>query len=181
MRTVKFNEISYSIVDKENIVSMYFQATILKGDYTVDEIVEDALSAEEINVYEDGLNVAIYSGYDRLNAASMYEVNGEMVVSLELLNTDFDQRLNDLDDSVQAVEQIQNEHSASIAELTPYVDTAVAYFNESEKTFYNVPNGNVTVWFDNYNGTYSISRISNRVIVSFEPLTQNTNITISVK
>lgn len=180
MRTVKFNDISYSLVDHENIISLYFQATILKGDYTVDEIVEDALSAEEIKVYENDEQVAIYRGYDRLNAASMYDVSDGRVVSLELLNADYEQRLNDLSSVVSDMQQIQNEHSEAIEELTPYVDSATAYFNESEKTFYNVPEGNISVFFDNYNGSYSVSRVSDRVTVSFDTLTQSTSITISV-
>ena len=69
----------------------------------------------------------------------------------------------------------------SVSDITPYTETKAAYFNESEKTFYNVPEGNVTVLFDNYNGDYSVKRIMDRVIVSFETLKQQSNITISVK
>lgn len=65
--------------------------------------------------------------------------------------------------------------------LTPYTDTKTAYYGEKEKTFYNVPQGgNVTVMFDNYNGNYSVSRIMDRVTVSFDTLTDSTQITISV-
>lgn len=181
MRTIKFNTISYPIMDRENIISLYFQATIIKGNYTVDEIVEDALSAEEIKIYENEEQVATYRGYNDLNAASMYETNNEMVVSLELLSTDFEQRLNALNGRVSIVEDVQNEQAESIEELTPYIDSATAYFNEDEKTFYNVPEGNISVFFDNYNGSYSVNRVSDRVTVSFDTLTQSTNITISVR
>lgn len=68
-----------------------------------------------------------------------------------------------------------------VNELTPYTDTKTAYYNENEKTFYNVPSGNVTVLFDNYNGNYSVSRVTDRVTVSFDTLTEQTNITISIK
>ena len=67
-----------------------------------------------------------------------------------------------------------------LIELTPYTETKTAYYLEKEKTFYDVPNGNLTVYFDNYNGSYSVSRIANRVTVSFDTLTESTNITISV-
>ena len=65
--------------------------------------------------------------------------------------------------------------------LTPYTETKTAYYGEKEKTFYGVPQGgNVTVMFDNYKGNYSVSRIMDRVTVSFDTLTDSTNITISV-
>ena len=65
--------------------------------------------------------------------------------------------------------------------LTPYTETKTAYYNENNKTFYNIPDGNVSVLFDNYNGSYSVSRTVDRVTVSFDTLTEATNITISVK
>lgn len=69
----------------------------------------------------------------------------------------------------------------SIGNLTPYTDTKVAYYGEKEKTFYGVPQGgNVTVMFDNYKGDYSVSRIMDRVTVSFDALSDSTQITISV-
>lgn len=69
----------------------------------------------------------------------------------------------------------------SVNDVTPYTETRTAYYDESEKTFYNVPEGNVTVFFDNYFGDYSVKRIMDRVIVSFEKMKQQSNITISVK
>lgn len=71
--------------------------------------------------------------------------------------------------------------SNKVVSITPYTETKTAYYNESEKTFYNVPSGNVTVLFDNYGGDYSVSRVSDRLTVSFDTLTEQTNITISVK
>lgn len=65
--------------------------------------------------------------------------------------------------------------------VTPYTETKTGYYGESEKTFYNVPNGAVTVFFGNYNTDYSISRVSDRVTVSFDTLTEQTDITIKVQ
>jgi hypothetical protein len=65
--------------------------------------------------------------------------------------------------------------------LTPYKDTAKAYFNETEKIFYNVPEGNLSVFFTNYNGDYSTSRVNDRVTISFDALTEATDITIMVQ
>lgn len=67
-----------------------------------------------------------------------------------------------------------------VTQITPYTETKTAYYNEKEKTFYNVPNGNVTVYFSNYEGNYSVSRVSDRLTVSFDTLTEQTDITISI-
>lgn len=64
-----------------------------------------------------------------------------------------------------------------IVELTPYTETKVVYYGETEKTFYDVPEGNLTVYGLS---SYSVSRISNRLILTFEPLLTNINVTISI-
>ncbi len=74
-----------------------------------------------------------------------------------------------------------DETSNKVDEITPYKETKTAYFNEKEKTFYNVPQGNILVQFSNYQGSYAINRIADRVTVSFDQLTENTDITITIK
>lgn len=69
----------------------------------------------------------------------------------------------------------------SIDNITPYTETKTAYYNESEKTFYGVPDGNISVLFSNYNGDYEVSRVVDRVTVKFDTLKDKTNITIEVK
>ena len=69
----------------------------------------------------------------------------------------------------------------SVSDVTPYTETKTAYYNESEKTFYGVPEGNIEVYFDNYNGQHTIKKVADRVTVIFDTLKQNTNITISIK
>lgn len=68
----------------------------------------------------------------------------------------------------------------SISDITPYTATQTAYYGESEKVFYGVPSGNVTVFFNNFNGDYSVQRIEDRVTVSFDTLIDNATISISV-
>lgn len=68
-----------------------------------------------------------------------------------------------------------------VQNLTPYTETKIGYYDETEKTFYGVPGGNVTVFFDNYSGDYSVSRREDRLTISFDRLTAQTNITISIK
>jgi hypothetical protein len=69
----------------------------------------------------------------------------------------------------------------SVSEITPYTDTKTAYYGEKEKTFYNVPQGNILVQFSNYQGSYAVNRIADRLTVTFEQLTDNTDITITIK
>lgn len=103
-----------------------------------------------------------------------------------------EQRLSNLENLVNAIsKKIDNNkfytdadvsgNRASISNITPYTETKTAYYGEKEKTFYNVPSGNVTVIFSNYTGNYSVSRISDRVTVSFDTLTEQTEVTINVK
>lgn len=67
----------------------------------------------------------------------------------------------------------------SISDITPYTVTQTAYYGESEKVFYNVPQGNITVFFDN--NDYSVSRLDGTVTISFEAVTENTDITIMIQ
>lgn len=61
--------------------------------------------------------------------------------------------------------------------ITPYKETKTAYIGDTEVTFYDVPNGNVTVYFNN---SYELKRIGDRIEISFDPLEDITEITISV-
>ena len=69
----------------------------------------------------------------------------------------------------------------SIDAVTPYKETKTAYYGEKEKTFYNVPAGNTSVFFDGYSGSYSVDRVQNRLIVKFDPLDKETKITIMIQ
>lgn len=74
-----------------------------------------------------------------------------------------------------------NSMSAQISNITPYEQTKRAYYGENEKVFYGVPNGNVSVFFDNYSGEYSVNRTDDRLTITFPKLTDMTNISISVQ
>lgn len=73
-----------------------------------------------------------------------------------------------------------DDNSNNIKTLTPYTETKTGYYGETYKTFYDVPDGKVTVYFDNYQGDCIINRNSKNIMVSFEALTVQTNITISI-
>lgn len=68
-------------------------------------------------------------------------------------------------------------NSNDIVSLTPYTATQIGYYGETEKTFYNVPEGNVTVFGLK---EYSLDRISDRLMITFDALSEQTEITISI-
>lgn len=70
-----------------------------------------------------------------------------------------------------------DDNSNSIKSLTPYTETQIGYYGETEKTFYNVPEGNVTVFGLK---EYSLDRISDRLTITFDALSEQTEITISI-
>ena len=53
----------------------------------------------------------------------------------------------------------------------PYTATQTVYYGESGKNFYDVPEGNITIFWDNYAGDYSVQRFDGGVNVSFDTLT----------
>lgn len=70
-----------------------------------------------------------------------------------------------------------DDNSNNIKAITPYAETQIGYYGETEKTFYNVPEGNVTVFGLK---EYSLDRISDRLTITFDALSEQTEITISI-
>ena len=70
-----------------------------------------------------------------------------------------------------------DDNANKVDAITPYTETKIGYFGETEKTFYNVPDGNVTV----YGLTeYTMDRVANNITLTFDALTKETEITISI-
>lgn len=69
--------------------------------------------------------------------------------------------------------------SNKVEQITPTTYTKTAYIGDTEVVFTDVPSGNLTVFTDNLIA-YTMAKDNDRVIVSFEPLTEVTNITISI-
>lgn len=177
---IKFHETLYNLINSPNVMPTHFQASFEKGENTFDFIVTDTLNTDEITVYDDEDKVSgIYTGYTKRIA--LYVLDGNESISVEFENADIQAQIDALTASITAQKTEIDSLSESVEELTPYTETKTAYYNESEKTFYNVPDGNISVFFDNYNGEYSVNRVADRVTVSFDTLAQATNITISVK
>jgi hypothetical protein len=65
--------------------------------------------------------------------------------------------------------------------LTPYTETKTAYIGDSECVFTGVPSGNMSVFIEDSQIAYGVSRDSDRVTVDFiEPLEEVTTVTISI-
>lgn len=61
--------------------------------------------------------------------------------------------------------------------ITPYTETKTAYIGDTDITFYDTPAGNLTVYFPH---EYTVERLSDRIIISFEELEEVTDVTISI-
>lgn len=71
--------------------------------------------------------------------------------------------------------------SRNVAQITLFKESKTAYYGEKEKRFYGVPSGVVTVFFDKYDGEYTVSRTEDVLTVSFPALETETNVTIMVQ
>lgn len=61
--------------------------------------------------------------------------------------------------------------------ITPYTETKTAYIDDTEIMFTDVPNGNLSVFgIDNF----SMTKDNGRLVLTFEPLEEVTEITISI-
>jgi hypothetical protein len=61
--------------------------------------------------------------------------------------------------------------------ITPYTETKTAYIGDTEITFYDVPDGNVTIFFDK---PYTMEKVADRITLTFDELDEVTDITISI-
>ena len=72
--------------------------------------------------------------------------------------------------------------SNKVVAITPYTAVKTAYYGDKSVTFYDAPQGNVSVFIDGLQMDYSMSRNENGLVVSFEPLeVASVQITISIQ
>ena len=76
---------------------------------------------------------------------------------------------NKVDDTSNKVEQI-----------TPYTASKTAYIGDTEVVFTNVPQGNLSVYFDTPTD-YSVERTKDAIAVTFDALDEVTEVTISIQ
>ena len=128
MNKIQFNTIKYDLVDPVNRSASDFQATIVKGNNTLDAIISDAKSSEVIKVYDGNVVVATYEGYTMFKAASTYLNNDVDVVSIELLSADFQTQLNNMDSEITSLQSAQETQALAIEDLA----TSVSDLNDSQ-------------------------------------------------
>ena len=67
--------------------------------------------------------------------------------------------------------------------VTPYTASKTAYYGDTEAVFYDVPDGNMSVFVKDIEGNYpnyTVSKVGSTVTVSFEPLKDITTVIVSV-
>lgn len=105
-----------------------------------------------------------------------YEIQ-KLRADLNNLQTAFLQSQRNASATVGRVDDASNKVNA----ITPYTDTKTAYYGDTSVTFYDAPQGNASVFIDGYGGGYSVSRESSRLIVSFDALDKQTEVTVSIQ
>lgn len=73
--------------------------------------------------------------------------------------------------------RIDNFTNKRIDDITPYTATKTAYIGDTEMTFFTEVTGNLTIYFPY---EYTVERLMDRIIITFEPLEEVTDITISI-
>ena len=68
--------------------------------------------------------------------------------------------------------------SNRVTSITPYTDTKTAYIGDTEVTFMNAPQGNLTVFGLS---EYSIDRQSDRITIMFDAVDEVTTVSISIQ
>ena len=68
--------------------------------------------------------------------------------------------------------------SNKVTAITPYTDTKTAYIGDTEITFENVPQGNLSIFGIS---EYSIDRQSDRITIMFDAVEEVTDITLSIQ
>lgn len=77
-----------------------------------------------------------------------------------------------------------DETSNRVDTLTPYTETKQAYIGDTEISFFDVPDGNLSVFFRDEQGNYpdyTIERVSNTITICFDELQEVTTITITIQ
>ena len=68
--------------------------------------------------------------------------------------------------------------SNKVVAITPYTETKTAYIRDTKVVFENVPQGNLSVFGLN---EYHVERVSDNIVVTFEPLENVTTVSISIQ
>lgn len=129
-RFIKFKTTSYELASQENVSASRLQATILKDDHTVENILGELEGTTTATVTEDDEVVAVYNGYTDVLAVTvmtnqLIDISTDTyadTVSIELLNADMQSQIDSLQ-SVQAAhsDAIEANYNA-IASINDEID-----------------------------------------------------------
>lgn len=98
--------------------------------------------------------------------------------------TRIENSIGNLQSAIGNVQGQVSELNNEVVDITPYVETKTAYIDDTELVFEDVKQGTVSVNAidrDSISIDVSYERDGNKIIISFEPLEQVTDITISVQ
>lgn len=122
MKSIVFGSARYDLVDDINVSATRLQATIYKGESSVEQIAENTTGVEEIKVYDGDTLLGVYDGYVDRIAISLYTAKGADVVSVELQNADVMAQIDSLTESVEAQAGIITTHDAAISDFATEID-----------------------------------------------------------
>ena len=131
MKTIKFGSASYNLVDYINVHGTRFQATIYKGEQSVDQIAASTTSVTEIKVYDEEQSLlGVYNGYTERVAISLYQVDGHDVVSIELENGDVSSKVSELVEAVDTQAVAIDDLAGSVSALNESQETQDAAIDD---------------------------------------------------
>lgn len=124
MKSIKFNSTVFNLVNDINVDTTRLQATIYKGDYSVEQIVTSTRDCNLIQVLEDKKIVGQYSGYTKPLAVSMYFAGDDItpIVSIELANEDISSQINTLQSQVSSQAEVVTGIANSITRIDDAID-----------------------------------------------------------
>lgn len=124
MKSIKFNSTVFNLVNDINVDTTRLQATIYKGDYSVEQIATSTRDCNLIQVLEDKKIVGQYSGYTKPLAVSMYFADDYItpIVSIELANEDISSQINTLQSQVSSQAEVVTGITNSITRIDDAID-----------------------------------------------------------
>ena len=118
MKTVIFKTNEYELKSVD-VISSRFSASLERGKYDIDSLLNEVETSESITVKENGETIGVYNGYTELLALSVHADD----ISVEIINRDIQMQI----DAISGEGQKQ---ATAIENLDKRVDDAVDTFGD---------------------------------------------------
>lgn len=118
MKTVIFKTNEYELKSVD-VISSRFSASLERGKYDIDTLLNEVETSESITVKEDGEIIGVYNGYTELLALSVHTDD----ISVEIINRDIQMQIDAISGEVQ-------KQATAIENLDKRVDDAVDTFGD---------------------------------------------------